>query len=135
MALPSVIKEIFINYWILSKSSLEVIVKASANATRIILKGSKIDCSTDFDFTGPNYCTNYFALPYCGDHQKEGWSDAPVKLERIIKAISCTDIMLSLKTFNVFKCGVQADIVKGLLIKHGMSNVKVEENEICVSSD
>ena len=63
-ALPSVTEEIFLKSWTLSNKAFERVVRASANATKIIFRSSKIDCSTDFNFSGPTYNTKYFGLPW-----------------------------------------------------------------------
>ena len=134
-AIPTATKEVYIYKWNLSKASLERVIKASANATRIIVRFSKIDCSQDFDLRGPSYNANYFGLPYCGDEVGEEWSSNPAKLERIIKAIANTNMKQSLQTFNVWECGVETGTVVKLLAKHGMSNVIVEEKDIFESSE
>ena len=100
-ALLATTKEVMINCWTLSKESFETVVKASMNATKIIVGFSKIDCSSNFDFTGPNYTTKYFGLPHCGDYVKEYWSDEPDKLKLIIEAIANTNMKTSLKTLNL----------------------------------
>ena len=85
---------------------------------------------SDFDFSGPNYITNYFALSLCRDNMKDGWSADPTKLERIIKAISLTTMKLSLNTFNVFKSGVSKVIMENMLAKYGMRKINVIEEGV-----
>ena len=100
------------------------------NATKIIVGFSKIDCSSNFDFTGPNYTTKYFGLPHCGDYVKEYWSDEPDKLKLIIEAIANTNMKTSLKTLNLWECGVDSQIGKTFLVEYKMNKVKVVEKSI-----
>ena len=88
-----------------------------------------IDCSSDFDFAGPNYKTKYFELKQCGDCVGEGWSEDHTKLERIIKAISKTNMRLSLKLMNVWECGLDKVTVENLLDKYVLTQVQVELTE------
>eukprot|EP00345_Euplotes_harpa_P017597 CAMPEP_0168343702 /NCGR_PEP_ID=MMETSP0213-20121227/16297_1 /TAXON_ID=151035 /ORGANISM="Euplotes harpa, Strain FSP1.4" /LENGTH=130 /DNA_ID=CAMNT_0008351141 /DNA_START=901 /DNA_END=1293 /DNA_ORIENTATION=- len=61
-ALKGVTKEVYLNYWVYSKDSLQTIVKASANAERIIIRISKLDLENELDFSGPAYRTAYFSV-------------------------------------------------------------------------
>ena len=101
-ALKGATKEVFINYWIHSKQSLERVFKASSNSSRLIICYSKLDWDNDFDFSGPHYSTNYLCFRNWGNNHDNNWSTNPEKLGRIIKAISLCSMKDSLQTLNVY---------------------------------
>ena len=121
--------DVKLNYWTHSKSSLERVVKASANSTRLIISNSKIDWDQDFDFKGPVYNIKYFGLPLWGDFSEDGWSSAPDKLRRIIKAISESSMKETIRTINVPSCGVSVQKVKDFLSLYELNDVKVVEEK------
>ena len=119
--------DVKLNHWIHSKSSLERVVKASASSTRLIIRHSKIDWEQDFDFKGPVYNIKYFGLPFWGDFSEDGWSSAPDKLRRIIKAISESSMKETLGTINLYQCGVSVEKIKDFLTFYELNDVKVVE--------
>ena len=121
--------DVKLNFWVHSKNSLERVVKASANWERLIIRFSKIDWDQDFDFKGPFYNIKYFGLPLWGDHSEDGWSTAPDKLRRIIKAISESSMKQTIRTINVPACGVSVQKVKDFLNLYELNDVKVAEEE------
>ena len=127
-ALKGVTKEVFINYCIYSKQNLERVFKASCNSSRLIIKNSKLDWEYDFDFSGPHYKTTYLSFNRWGNNHDNNWSTNPEKLGRIIKAISLCSMKDSLKTLNVYYCGVDGQKMKELLLTNGMLNVQFNWN-------
>ena len=121
--------DVKLNFWIHSRNSLERVVKASANSTRLIIRFSKIDWDQDFDFKGPVYNIKYFGLPWWGDQSEDGWSSAPDKLRRIIKSISESSMKETLETINVHQWGVSVEKVKDFLKLYELNKVKVVEEE------
>ena len=124
-ALKGVTKEVFTNRWIHSKQSLERVIKASSNSPRLLLCNSKLDWDNDFDFSGPDYNTNYLSFCDWGDCHGNNWSTNPEKLGRIIKAISLCSMKDSLQTLNVTGCGVSVQKTRELLSTHGMENIQL----------
>ena len=124
-ALKGVTNEIYIRYWNHSKQSLERLFKASSNSSRLIVKNSKLDWNNDFDFSGPEYNTTFLSFGLWGTNHGNNWSANPEKLGRIIKAISLCSMKDSLKTLNVYECGVSVQKVKEMLSTHGMPNVQL----------
>ena len=127
-ALKGVTKQVFIYYWIHSKQSLERMIKASCNSSRLIIGYSKLDWDVDFDFSGPHYNTTYLSFARWGDSIGDNWSTNPEKLGRIIKAISKCSMKDSLQTLNVCRCGVAVQEVEEMLSASGMSNVHLLNN-------
>ena len=123
-AFKGVTKEVFTFCWSHSKLSLERVIKASCNASRIIISCSKLDWDNDFDFSGPHYNTSYLSFLMWGNYHGNNWSTNPEKLGRIIKAISECSMKDSLQTLNVSYCGVTIHKVEEMLFTHGMSNVQ-----------
>ena len=122
-ALKGATKEVFINYWNHSKQSLERLFKASCNSSRLIIKCSKLDWDSDFDFSGPHYNTAYLSFCHWGINHDSNWNSNPEKLGRIIKAISKCSMKDSLQTLNVCYCGVTKQKVEEMMSANGMSNV------------
>ena len=122
-ALKGVTKEAFANRWSYSKQSLERVVKASCNSSRLIISYSKLDWDNEFDFSGPKYSIDYLSFRNWGNNHGNNWSSNPEKLERIIKAISLCSMKDSLKTLNVCQCRVSVEKAKELLSNYGMPNV------------
>ena len=122
-ALKGVTKEVYAWYWNYSKQSLERVVKASCNSSRLVIYYSKLDWDNDFDFSGPNYGTVYLSFNNWGICHGNNWSSKPEKLGRIVKAISLCSMKDSLKTLNVCDCGVGVEKAKELLSNYGMPNV------------
>ena len=123
-ALKGVTEEVYTFDWIHSKQSLERVIKASCNSSRIIIEHSKLDWDNDFDFSGPNYNTTYLSFNGCGNNHGNNWYSNPEKLGRIIKAISMSSMKDSLQTLDVDDCGVSDQKVKEMLSTHGMANVQ-----------
>ena len=123
-ALRGATKEVFIHYWNYSKQSLERVIKASSNSSRLIINFSKFDWDNDFDFSGPHYKTTYLSFSGWGTSHGNSWSANPEKLGRIIKAISLCSMKDSLQTLNVYRCGVSVQKANELLSTHGMTNVQ-----------
>ena len=123
-ALKGATKEVYTNYWIHSKQSLERVIKASCNASRLIIRHSKLDWDNDFDFSGPHYNTAYLSFCEWGNKHGSNWGSNPEKLGRIIKAISSCSMKVSLQTLNVSYCGVSVQKVKEMLSAWGMNNVQ-----------
>ena len=122
-ALKRVTKEAYIYQWIHSKQSLERVIKASCNSSRLIIGRSKLDWDSDFDFSGPHYSTTHLSFCMWGDYHDNNWSSNPEKMGRIIKAISLCSMKDSLRTLNVCRCGVTKQKVEEMLSANGMSNV------------
>ena len=126
IALKGVTKEVITNRWIHSKQSLERVIKASCNSSRLIISYSKLDWDNDFDFSGPHYNTAYLSF-----QGWENWYDyykrsiSPEELGRIIKAISKCSMKYSLRTLNVYRCGVDVLDVMETLSANGMNNVQL----------
>ena len=134
-ALPAASTEVYIWDFNFSNLAFDRIVKASANSKRIIVRSSSIDCSCNFDFGGYNYNTEYFGLLDCGDKVGDNWSSYPSKLEQIIYAISDSSMKKSLKTLNVYNCGVKAKTIEKLLKQYKFKSVTVIEEYIDPYSD
>ena len=128
IALKGVTEEVYANYWSYSKQSLERVVKASSNSSRLIISCSKLDWDNDFDFSGPNYNTYHLSFNSWGLYHDNNWDSNPEKLGRIIKAISKCSMKNSLLTFNVYYCGVGVKKAKELLSTYGMPNVQFNWN-------
>ena len=122
-ALKGTTKEVFTRYWSHSKQSLERVIKASCNASRLMIRCSKLDWDSDFDFSGPEYKNTYLSFGSWGISHGNNWSSNPEKLGRIIKAISLCSMKDSLQTLNVHRCGVSVQKVMEMLSVNGMSNV------------
>ena len=127
-ALKGVTKEVFTFCWIHSKQSLERVFKASCNSTRLIIRNSKINWDSDFDFSGSHYSTTHLSFDWWGINHGNNWSANPEKLGRIIKAISLCSMKDSLQTLNVYNCGVTKQKVEEMLSASGMSNVQLNSN-------
>ena len=124
-ALKGVTNEVYTDYWIHSKQSLERVFKASWNSSRLIIEHSKLDWDNEFDFSGPQYNTTYLSFYAWGNNYGNNWGANPEKLGRIIKAISMSSMKKSLQTLNVDDCGVSDQKVKEMLSTHGMPNVQL----------
>ena len=122
-ALKGVTNDVYTNRWNHSKQSLERVIKASCNSSRLIIRYSKLDWDNDFDFFGPHYNTTYLSFWAWGNYHENNWSTNPEKLGRIIKAISLCSMKNSLQTLNVEQCGVSVQKTKELLSTHGMASV------------
>ena len=131
-ALKGVTKEVYTYCWIHSKQSLERVIKASSNSSRLIIFNSKLDWDNDFDFSGPKFKTNYLSFDGWGNNHDNNWRSNPEKLGRIINAISLCSMKDSLQTLNVRNCGVGVQKVKELLSTHGMANVQFDWNWIII---
>ena len=126
-ALKGVTKEVFIYRWYHSKQSLERVFKASYNSSRLVFRYSKLDWDSDFDFSGPEYKTTYLSFCEWGNGHHNNWSTNPEKLGGIIKAISLCSMKDSLKTLNVYDCGVSVQKVEEMLSTYGMTNIQLCE--------
>ena len=122
-ALKGATKEVFTEFWIHSKQSLERVFGASCNSSRLIIRWSKLDWDNDFNFSGPHYNNTYLSFCDWGNNHGNNWSANPEKLGRIIKAISLCSMKDSLQTLNVNGCGVSVQKTKEMLSANGMSNV------------
>ena len=123
-ALKGVTGEVFTFWWSHSKLSLERVIKASCNSSRLTIRHSKLDWDKDFNFSGPEYKTTYLSFCHWGNYHDNNWRANPKKLERIIKAISKCKLKDSLQTLNVRDCEVAIQKVKKMLSTHGMANVQ-----------
>ena len=110
---------------------MKKVIKYSAKATKVVIAASKIDCSSEFDFAGPDYNVQYLGLIYC----KDKYNDRLLNISRIIKAISESSMKFSLKTLNLFKCNLHTQTVKDLLVKYEMEHVELIDECINMSSD
>ena len=124
-ALKGVTKEVYTFDWIHSKQSLERVFKASSNSCRLIIRYSKLDWDNDFDFSGPEYKTDYLSFNGWGNNHGNNWSANPEKLGRIIKAFSLCSMKESLQTLNVYDWGVSVQKTKEMLSTHGMANIQL----------
>ena len=102
-------------------------MKASSNASRIHIRYSKVELDADFDFSGPDYKTTYLSLSWCGSHPDVGdqWIEHPIRLEKIIKAVSECKLKDTLTTLNMHETGMEADIVGDILKKYDMDNINI----------
>ena len=123
-ALKGATKEVYTNYWNYSKQSLERVLKASCNSSRLVIRYSKLDWDNDFDFSGPEYNTTYLSFACWGNGHENNWGLNPEKLGKIIKAISLCSMKDSLQKLNVYDCGVGVQKAKEMLSANGMSNVQ-----------
>ena len=123
-ALKGTTKEVYIGHWIHSKQSLERVIKASCNSSRLIIELSKLDWDNDFDFSGPEYNTTYLSFACWGNRYGNNWSANPERLGRIIKAISLSRMKNSLQTLSVYDCGMSVQKVKEMLSANGIPNVQ-----------
>ena len=124
-ALKGATKEVYTKFWKHSKHSLERVFKASCNASRLIIRHSKLDWDNDFDFSGPHYNTTYLSFANWETNHGNNWNSNAEKLGRIIKAISLCSMKDSLQTLNVTGCGVSIQEAKELLSAHEMNNVQL----------
>ena len=124
-ALKGATEEVYTFFWNYSKQSLERVIKASCNSSRLIIFHSKLDWDNDFDFSGPHYNTTYLSFNAWGNSHGNNWYSNPEKLGRIIKAISLCSMKDSLQTLNVHRCWVSVQKVKEMFLNHGMTNVQI----------
>lgn len=128
-ALKNVTTEVWLSYWVHSKDSLERLIKASANAERIVIRNSQLDLENALDLKGPSYKTSYLSLAYCGDSAGDNWGGKPERLGRLLKAIGESSLKSSLCTLNILKCGLKTSKVTEMLKNNGLGHVNViEEN-------
>ena len=120
--LKGVTKEAHIYDWIYNKQNLERVIKASANARRLIIRSSKIP-DEEFDLSGPEYNTTYLSFASWGAEGRNGWNSNPDWFEKLIKAISLCSMKGKLATLDVYNCWLTTQKVNELLSKYGMPNV------------
>ena len=92
-----------------------------------ILRFSKIELDTDFDFIGPDYKTTYLSLSWCGSYPDVGdqWIEHLTRLEKIIKAVSNCKLKDTMTTLKMHQTKVGEDIVGEILTKYDMDDMNI----------
>ena len=120
--------EFYLNYFEISNSHLEELIKACANVKSTTIRFSKLDLSHDLDFSGPEYSTSYLSFSTWGNCDGSNWSKEPEKLERLIKAISQCNLKTSLTILNLHDCGLSKDQISAMLTTYDLGHISVDLN-------
>ena len=126
-----VTKEIYIEWFKITESDLEQIVKSSFNAERLIILFWDVSCSTTLDFTtASKYNIKFLSFYEWGwdSRRSSDWMSDPSAFERIVEAICKSGLKDSLQTFDIESCKLSKFTVQGLFSKHGMGTITVIEN-------
>ena len=126
-----VTKEIYIEWFKITESDLEQIVKSSCNAERLIIMFCDVSCSTTLDFTtASKYNIKFLSFFQWGldSRRSSDWMSEPSAFERIVEAICKSGLKDSLQTIDIKYCKLDKTTVQGLFSKHGMGTITVIEN-------
>ena len=121
-------KEVFIECFKLSNSSLQKVIKAACNSDRIVIRWCSLDFDSDIDISGPDYKTTYLSFRWTGN--KSNWSSSPSRLKRILKAISLSSLKTSLQTLDVRSWDLEVSKVEEMLKEFNLEHVKVVQENI-----
>lgn len=130
-AIQKTTHEVWLFHFDIGTEELQEIVKASANAHRLIIQYSKLPTDTSYDFSGPSsYSTKFISFYNCGKEHGNEWAAKLGRVKGIIKAVSKCGLKDSLAVFNIYEGGVPAADVKALFSRYGMHNVRVETTSL-----
>ena len=92
-----------------------------------ILRFSKIELDTDFDFIGPDYKPTYLSLSWWGSYHGVGdqWIEHLTRIEKIIKDVSNCKLKDTMTTLKMHQTKVGEDIVGEILAKYDMDNINI----------
>ena len=124
-AIKGVTKEVYFHYMNISKEELEEIFKACSQVDKLTISNSKLDLSSKLDIKGAKYTMQHLSFRWCGRNHSNNWSSKSERFRRLVKYMSKTSLLYSLKTINIFCCGITKDSTIQILEEFKMGNVKI----------
>ena len=128
--LPNVTNKISMSNHEFSKTSLEEVVKASANCGLLEFINCKFDCEQQLDFSGATYTMSSLSFSGCGTIQDNKWENNENRFINLMKGIANSGLKHSLATIDIRQCGVSNERVQAIMQENEISSIQTIKDEI-----